>query len=541
MPAHADASHPTWDVFADHWLAVDALGRVLPRPEDCPPRPGRHVGMFYFLTHKPGGDGPHDVSKIIAANPADPAFLPNKAHHWGEPEFGTYASTDPWVIRRHGEMLADAGVDTIIFDVTNDVSFPEVTDAIVREWSRMRREGERTPQFCYLASKESVRQVWEHVYKPRRHEELWFQWKGRPVLLFGQHIGMGAAEDFPEEIQRFFTLRASWAWDSLPWYRDGQRQWPWVVHHPQCIGWDKDRAVPEQVPVATGQHPLSNIGRSFHDGAQPPTDEQFLCDQTPLGLCFQEQWERAHDVGPEFVFVTGWNEWTAGCVVMGEDVQKCLEHWCFFPGAQLGLAGRALRPGDKYFIDQFNQEFSRDIEPMRGGHRDNYYRQLVANVRRYKGARPLSAPFAASSAAIEGAIARWDSVPALFRNHLGDGAARDWPGVGSTGQLTRPEATNRIVHARVAHDDEAVLFLVETRDVIRDVQARDGMLLFINADGDHATGWEGFDVLVNLDARADGTTSIHTWRDGLWQPVARVPMEVRGTRLAISVPPGGLP
>lgn len=29
------------------------------------------------------------------------------------------------------------------------------------------------------------------------------------------------------------------------------------------------------------------------------------------------------------------------------------------------------------FVDQFNQENSRDVEPMRGGHWDTYYYQMV--------------------------------------------------------------------------------------------------------------------------------------------------------------------
>ena len=61
--------------------------------------------------------------------------------------------------------------------------------------------------------------------------------------------------------------------------------------------------------------------------------------------------------------VTGWNEW---------------------------IAGRWGKPGGPVeFVDQFDEEYSRDIEPMKGGHGDNYYYQLVANVRRYKGADPL--------------------------------------------------------------------------------------------------------------------------------------------------------
>ena len=40
---------------------------------------------------------------------------------------------------------------------------------------------------------------------------------------------------------------------------------------------------------------------------------------------------------------------------------------------------------DNAFVNQFNDEFSTDIEPVNGDLMDNYYYQLVANIRRYKG------------------------------------------------------------------------------------------------------------------------------------------------------------
>jgi len=45
-------------------------------------------------------------------------------------------------------------------------------------------------------------------------------------------------------------------------------------------------------------------------------------------------------------------------------------------------------------VDAYNAEFNRDIEPMRGGSTDDLYYQLIANVRRFKGARPI--PFASA-------------------------------------------------------------------------------------------------------------------------------------------------
>src|SRR5690606_20496289 len=104
-------------------------------------------------------------------------------------------------------------------------------------------------------------------------------------------------------------------------------------------------------------------GRSYHDAHQPASEGR---DTT--GRNFAEQWERALEVDPPFVFVTGWNEWIAS---------RFDENAPFY-GA-----------GPVTFVDQFDQEFSRDCEPMKGGHGDNYYYQLASQIRRYKGVRPL--------------------------------------------------------------------------------------------------------------------------------------------------------
>ena len=89
-----------------------------------------------------------------------------------------------------------------------------------------------------------------------------------------------------------------------------------------------------------------------------------------LGLNFEEQWQRALEANPKFIFVTGWNEWIAGRYTRWSHYTDAD---CYYPG---GL-----------FVDEYTQEYSRDCEPMRGGHGDNYYYQLAAWVRRFKGVR----------------------------------------------------------------------------------------------------------------------------------------------------------
>src|ERR1041385_4577663 len=141
------------------WPATDALGRSLPlEPEVGPVQSNRFVGIFYFLWHNqhggksPNWDGPYDISRILAKDPGalskgdSPLWGPvGMFHYWGEPLYGYYLSTDPWVLRRHAQLLADAGIDTLIFDTTNAQTYPEVYRALCAVFRSVREQGGRTP------------------------------------------------------------------------------------------------------------------------------------------------------------------------------------------------------------------------------------------------------------------------------------------------------------------------------------------------------------------------------------------------------------
>ncbi len=535
----ADRAGVVWDVKSDTWAATDALGRALPDYDEAgPPKEGRTVGIFYFLTHNDStGSGPPNVTEILADNPDDPNWS-DGSHYWGEPESGYYLSTDPWMIRQHARLLSDAGVDVIVFDVTNNVTYPGTYTAIAEVFETMRAEGEATPQFTFLASEASIYQLWDQLYAEGRYADLWFRWNGKPLLIFGQWEERGAMSEvtFPQEITDFFTLRESWAWTSLPWYDDGHHEWPWIDHFPQSIGWNTSPDSAEYVPVGVAQHPLSNIGRSFHNFHQPPTDAYDRTPYTGEGLFFEEQWSRALDVDPAFVFVTGWNEWTAGKQVMGEDVEESLLFWDFYPGAHLGKAGAVLEPGDTYFIDQYNQEYSRDIEPMKGGHADNYYYQLMSNIRRYKGVRRPEPPSPPKTIRLQDSFAQWDSVNPEYRDHRFDTAHRDSPGEKGAGPYVNTTGRNDLTLMKAAHDAQRVYFYAETREALTSSQDSLWMQLLIDADQDASTGPYGYDYRVNHRVQSDSTTTLESFTGEGWAPAATVPYRVENNRLMLALP-----
>ena len=123
------------DILPDTWTATDALGRVMPDAKAAPLRTDkpRTVGIFYITWHDEGKYGlkaPYggDVTRTLQEAPEArlDAFHPawkEWSLHWGEPEAGYFLSQDRWLIRRDFSMLADAGVDVLILDVTNAVHY----------------------------------------------------------------------------------------------------------------------------------------------------------------------------------------------------------------------------------------------------------------------------------------------------------------------------------------------------------------------------------------------------------------------------------
>ena len=77
---------------------------------------------------------------------------------------GYFLSQDEWVIRKDVSMLADAGVDVMIMDVTNAVRYWDEWDVIFRTMQRMKAEGNKVPKFCFWAFNGPVITVVQDLY-----------------------------------------------------------------------------------------------------------------------------------------------------------------------------------------------------------------------------------------------------------------------------------------------------------------------------------------------------------------------------------------
>lgn len=506
-----------WDLESDTWVAADALGRVLPGAVEAGhPKTNRTVCIFYFLwLDRYAGGGPYDITKLLAANPTNPNWGPRWSfHHWGEPELGYYASDDAYVIRRHCQMLVDAGVDVICFDVTNALTYTPEYMKLCGIYQQIRREGAKTPQICFMAnssSAQTVQTLYDEFYSRGLHQDLWFHWMGKPLML-------APSDGLSPTLLDFFTLRRTWAWNA------GQDNWTFIDHYPQTAGWHTP-GVPEQISVTVAQHPISNIGRSFHGGGQPAIDQHGLCPTTGQGLCFAEQWNRALQVAPPFLFITGWNEWIAQRFIEGLDHDG------------IALCGRPLNDGESFFVDAYNQEFSRDIEPMKDGHTDNYYYQMIAGIRKYKGSRPAMGAGTPRTITIDGDFSDWADVEPDYRDTVGDTEHRYSVGYAGANTYTNTTGRNDFIRMKVARDTQYVYFCAETVDDISPSTDPNWMLLFIDSDRNPSTGWYGYDYIVNYPVLSSTSTTVAANSGGWnWTQVGAVPYRVTGNKLELRIP-----
>jgi len=587
------------DLYSDTWVAQDALGRKLPSfAEVGPVKQGqrRVVGIFYITWHSDSLGtlkSPYlaDVSRVLAGDPTarldakHPSWI-ESSYHWGEPEAGYFLSKDEYVIRKDMAMLADAGVDVLVMDVTNAVRYWDEWEVVFTVMEKMKAEGNRVPKFCFWAFNGPaitvVQDLYDKIHKPGRFKDLWFDWDGKPLLLCNGNPSVDAngqgvknpnphyepaaktdskhphygdpdyAEefyrDYTKEVKNFYTLRTMW-WGYYEWagkrFVGTEDNWSFGLDmgdkHVKAMKPDelvsKHNGKKEEAAVTPAQHPSSLIGKSWtKEHGEPALNEQDLPEPTYVpwlgkkvahpegyGIYFQERWNDALQSDPEFLYINDWNEWTAGK----------------YSPENNGKTPFMRRDSNYFFVDQYNAEFNRCIQPMKGGYTDNYYMQMAQNIRRYKGVRPLPSAHGFSRVKIDGQFADWAGVTPEYRDTVGDTFHRNYAGYGGL-RYTNDTGRNDIIASKAAVSRDAVYFYAQTQEALTPHTGSNWMLLFIDADLNPDTGWCGYDYVINHQVIDGKTTTIKRYAPntpgGPWIEVARIPLRHAGNALELAIP-----
>lgn len=497
------------------WSAVDGLGRTLSEnTQTAGEKKDKFVGMFYWTWHYPWTADTEAITtgsvldKFPEAlhdfdHPAWGGTYSGRPYFWDEPVYGFYSDLDGYVLRKHAELLADADIDVIIFDCTNATNtFIEGYEKLFEVWEEAKKDGVNVPQVAFILNfsgnedtRTQLRQLYADVYSKGRYEGLWFLWEGKPLVM-AKHTCLNIFDKTDREILDFFTFRANestYFASDTSFFKD---TWGWCSDYKQTLFGKRADGSVEQICVSVAQNanenglnamncPVGTVqGRGFADGdfyysytygGKEITVDKNIENAHFYGLNFQQQWDYAIEKNPDFIFVTGFNEWIAGR----------FDEWCGTENA---------------FPDQFSPEYSRDIEPSKGELKDYYYYQLVENVRRFKGTASLPENTAEKSIDISGDVSQWDSVKPEYNHYTGSTRDRDhngWKGTHYTNDTMR----NDIVKAKVAYDDEKIYFYVETKDALSPSTDDAWMRLFVDTDmSGVSTEWEGFEYVINRNS-----------------------------------------
>ncbi|MBQ2942935.1 MAG: hypothetical protein IJD97_11950 [Clostridia bacterium] len=520
------------DNYSDTWVATSAAGvKVADFEEVGPVKEGmRQVGMMYWLRgseEKPITTA-RIPSEIIAAHPdayddfyheAWPAGA--TAYYWNEPLFGYYTMSDYWVIRRHAIMLANAGVDVIFFDWSNGTaSGGQTLNLLCEAYADAKADGIRVPKINALNSwyvdhsqrRTQLVNVHTYFFENERYKDLWYEWDGKP-LMFGNNSKWSTNLDtkkldetaYIREMFEFYTFRMSGSREPVE-YVGGDRYWHWLQASPLTKWNTEEDGRTEFMVVGTG------VNESYVDGwshtcvfSDPYTKgrsytegfgEDYREGAVNMGYFFREEALQALREDPAFIYVDGWNEWTAG--------------------RQAQYSGH-----DNSFVDSFDDEGSRDFEPSRGPLRDDYYNLLCDFVRKYKGVRPAPLASEAKTIDLSGDLSQWDSVgPAFINDNFGE--ARDEYGLINykTGENFHyvTSYVNVITGAKMARDESKLYIKVDAEADIKDTSK---LHIYLNADRNYATGWEGYDYLIS----GDGNVSSY---NGIWNAIGNAEVKING-------------
>ncbi len=533
------------DNYHDTWTAVDMMGRKIADYEETGPvKDGRHdVVMMYWPWHRQSSSGTV-ISDVIAKYPEAkddyyhfaweqgglPAF-------WGESVYGFYTSQDYWVYRKQAQLLSNAGVDAIFPDCTNNnYIYAEQLNILLRAFHDAKRNGLNVPKIGFYLQMGGTPQdkfiSFKKAYFTLCHtgefEDLWYTINGKPVVVqggagsgFTDLVNSSDTEElaFVNQMLNAFEIRGVGSRDTGP-SSNTDKKWMWLVEYPQWE-WYNYEGRTEMVNLGVSiNKSYIHTDREWSSFSEPYAKgrsftEAFGDDYRPeamyQGYFFKEQASRVLDIDPAITYVCGWNEWAVSRVA-------------------------TLYGETNAFVDLYDDDNSRDFEPSKGKLKDTYYMLLTDFTRKYKGTRPAPVATGTKTININGGASSWDSVGPIFYNDYSD-FERDALGYADPETKNKfhytTEVNNSISKAKVSFDDNNLYFYVECENDI--VSGHSAFLnLYLNMDRNYATGWEGYDYVLNL--RGKGILSKFTSNDFSFENMSAVDYNISGNVMQVAIP-----
>lgn len=264
----------------------------------------------------------------------------NSFHFWAEPAQGYYYSTDKTAAKNNLRLLGAAGVDYIIVDMTyasakgnwnypntlwtNHLYKPSITllDSILE----LRAAGETVPYIVFWVNNDSMfSSLKTQLLSVSKYASCFVYWNGNPFVLEWSYDGKTQYDGL--------TVRG------MSGLSQSKLDYQWSYLEANNMNAASSTHIP--VCVAAQSSYMSYTGANGRN----------------KGRFWYNQWKNAFSLHPKMVTVTWWNEWAAQLLSTNVGYQ---------------------------FTDNYTEEYSRDIEPMKGGHGDQYYVWLCSYIKAYK-------------------------------------------------------------------------------------------------------------------------------------------------------------
>ena len=373
-----------------------------------------------------------------------------------------------------------------------------------------------------------VRDLYMDFYRKGDYHKLWFYWEGKPVLM-GRQNAITTTDNVGKEISNFFTFRGGQS--AYVVNKTNYGEWGWLSTYPQAVYYanrnDHKAKLVEQITVGVAMNhnyklgQLSAMSGNFVMGRSYTHDNQTRYETegkeaSKWGYNFAEQFKFALETDPKMIFITGWNEWAMARI----------DGW---PSGWESEVPNA-------FCDQFNDEFSRDLEPTKGALKDHYYYQMVNFVRQYKGVRPIPAPTLQTTIDITKDNTQWNEVGPYYAAYIGNTGDREGEGWGNL-RYHEYSGRNDIIGARVARDADNLYFYVECNEDITPYTDPLWMVLYIDSDQQNQ-GWETFDYVLNKTSPTADKATLEKFTGNGYETekIGEVEYTVSGKYMQVKVP-----
>ena len=540
-------------------VATDALGRSF--EEALVTDSNNKVGLFYWIWHgEHTRAGIFNISELLENDPdilwgtgvACKEKSPlNAMHYWAEPLYGYYSSDDPWVIKKHLELFTMSGIDYLALDLTNLLTYDDTLEMLAAEIQRLQEQGWNPPTilpiFGYnVYSRNNIYPFYEKFYKNPQYDSVWFKENGKPVLcvdfadtaspaytdIFEDIKGhANLTDDQINEFKGHFTFRNTlWPYQHNEKYDEvGADDMSWIDwYYPQHISGKGF------INVSVAQHPAYAFSVSEHPEFRDIyynrncgrgwdyTTEENSYRNVLSGLNLENQWKTALDNLDKVdeVMVTGWNEWTAAKLTTYHDAYQ----------------------GYVQFADQFNMEFSRDLEMMadEDGYGDNFYLQNMRNTRAFKQTKKVAFVGGKASPALDNA-AEWDKGR-TYLDISGEVVERNHRNTDGSGMYVNTTNRNDVVSTQMVNDGEYLYIRITTLDdIVIEDGAQNNLNILLSIGGSNAPAWEGYQFILNRSAAKAGLskTSLEQVKEvGRYEfnSVCDVDSYLNGKTFAVKIP-----